>query len=373
MVVDLLGTTLEGGGQLLRLAVGLSALTGTPVRITDIRGNRSGPRGIKGQHLSAVRWLADACSARVEGDAKGSRELLFRPKTHVRLTSVPPIDIGSPGSVTLVFQALLPFILFASENHAALTIHGGTNVSNSPSIDYVTHVLVPMLHLIGLPPLTVRLHRRGWSTGRNEVGEVTFGITPLARDESLPAFTLVERGEVVRVLTRIVAPSSTARMFTTELAPALGRAFPGIPVDEAFEDSRHPKRLYLLLIAVTSTGCRLGRDWLFDRKATGEVAVAAMVKCVVKELSSELAHGGCVDEHMHDQLVVFQAVARGRSAVSAGAESLHTQTAKWVAWEVAGVDFDDDTCEGVALVAGDVKRGVMEELEEELQSVSLAA
>jgi RNA 3'-terminal phosphate cyclase (ATP) len=32
-----------------------------------------------------------------------------------------------------------------------------------------------------------------------------------------------------------------------------------------FEDSRHDKRYYLLLVATTSTGIKLGRDWLYDR------------------------------------------------------------------------------------------------------------
>jgi RNA 3'-terminal phosphate cyclase (ATP) len=44
-VVELDGRTGEGGGQLVRIAVGLSALTGTPIRIHHVRGNRGGGRG----------------------------------------------------------------------------------------------------------------------------------------------------------------------------------------------------------------------------------------------------------------------------------------------------------------------------------------
>lgn len=39
------GRTGEGGGQLVRLAVGLSALTTRPIKITNVRGNRPGDRG----------------------------------------------------------------------------------------------------------------------------------------------------------------------------------------------------------------------------------------------------------------------------------------------------------------------------------------
>lgn len=43
------GTTLEGGGQLLRVATALSALTRRSIQIDNIRGNRSGGGGLKAQ------------------------------------------------------------------------------------------------------------------------------------------------------------------------------------------------------------------------------------------------------------------------------------------------------------------------------------
>lgn len=77
--IHLQGTTLEGGGQLVRLALSLSALISTPIRITNIRGNRSGGGGLKGQHLTALEWLSKACDAKVEGAMKKSRVLVFEP------------------------------------------------------------------------------------------------------------------------------------------------------------------------------------------------------------------------------------------------------------------------------------------------------
>lgn len=43
--IELDGRTGEGGGQLVRVAVGLAALTSQPVKITHVRGNREGGRG----------------------------------------------------------------------------------------------------------------------------------------------------------------------------------------------------------------------------------------------------------------------------------------------------------------------------------------
>lgn len=53
-IIKLDGKTGEGGGQLVRVAIGLAALTTQPVTITDVRGNRPGARG-GGKNL--LSWL----------------------------------------------------------------------------------------------------------------------------------------------------------------------------------------------------------------------------------------------------------------------------------------------------------------------------
>ena len=45
------GSVLEGGGQLLRIAVALSALLSRPIAINNIRANRK-PPGLKYQHAA---------------------------------------------------------------------------------------------------------------------------------------------------------------------------------------------------------------------------------------------------------------------------------------------------------------------------------
>jgi RNA 3'-terminal phosphate cyclase (ATP) len=65
LVID--GSQGEGGGQVLRTSLSLSALTGRPFRIDKIRANRSRP-GLRPQHLTAVRAAAAICQAEVTGD-----------------------------------------------------------------------------------------------------------------------------------------------------------------------------------------------------------------------------------------------------------------------------------------------------------------
>lgn len=56
--IELDGRTGEGGGQLVRIACALAAVTSQPIRITHVRGNRGGPRGGGGRSFPILPWLA---------------------------------------------------------------------------------------------------------------------------------------------------------------------------------------------------------------------------------------------------------------------------------------------------------------------------
>ena len=51
------GSMGEGGGQILRSALGLALVTGTPFRIENIRAKRKKP-GLMRQHLTCVQAAA---------------------------------------------------------------------------------------------------------------------------------------------------------------------------------------------------------------------------------------------------------------------------------------------------------------------------
>lgn len=408
-ILTLDGRTLEGGGQLLRLALSLSALTSIPLRIHSIRGARSGGGGLKAQHLACVNWLAHACNAQVQGAEKGSKEITFVPGENVgeaspafkkqwvgdgnakREVYEAKLDIKTAGSTGLGLQAILPFILFTrflSPLPVRLTLSGGTNVSQSPSYEYITQVLLPTLERIGFPRIEAKLGRRGWSHGGASIGNFVLEIPPRP-DVVLPAFHLTppkaaspadgtEGGRtphIQHLRATLIAPETCHAHFSKSLQQSLKQHFPQ-PTFPSFtethgtltltlEDSKHPKRMYFILVATinhaptppntgdSSKEFTLGRDWLYDRKLPQKASGSShdgpaeeLADRVCADLEAELASGACVDEHMRDQLVIFQALADGRSEIYGGGEgreaSLHARTAEWVAETVLGarVEFD---------------------------------
>ncbi|KAF2251762.1 RNA 3'-terminal phosphate cyclase [Trematosphaeria pertusa] len=387
--IHLEGTTLEGGGQLLRLATCLSALTSTPLRITNIRGKRSGGGGLKAQHLTSIQFLSQASNARLSGAGLKSKEITFLPGRKGLRSSWEGGEVvikqNTPGSVNLVLQAILPYLLFAGgrdgDAKIGVSITGGTNVSNSPSYEYVDQVLFPMLALIGIPPIEAELHSRGWSTGSTRLGGVTYTIAPLTK--RLPAFQLTERGDIKSIRATILAPRACEQHFREELDAMFDKRSTHIfgqrdPDSEVtFEDSHHDKRFYLLLVATTTTGMKLGRDWLYDhgvRSGKIDRVVSSVVKKVFDDLIAEIDHGGCVDEHLRDQLVVFQSLAEGKSRVFGGKRkgglvkpSLHAKTAHWVANEIVGVQFDEEgSCAGTGICVGGEEEEVEQKVDEDL-------
>ena len=75
-------------------------------------------------------------------------------------------------------------------------------------------------------------------------------------------------------------------------------------------------------------------------------------RAAAEDLLDQLSHGGAVDEHCCDQLVVFMALAEGRSQVLAGPLSMHTQTALHFASELAGCKIEVEDLDGGGLQKG---------------------
>ena len=139
----------EGGGQILRTALSLSAILNKPFEVYNIRKGRKKP-GLLAQHLTGVNAAQVITDAKVLGNNFGSLSLSFEPKTiksgeyefHVAEKR------GSAGAVTLVAQTILP-ILFYADKESRVTLKGGTHVPFSPPFEYLKEILLPTLANFG--------------------------------------------------------------------------------------------------------------------------------------------------------------------------------------------------------------------------------
>ncbi len=155
-MIEIDGSYKEGGGALLRVSTGLSALTGKEFRIRNIRSGRPKP-GMMMQHFNAVLAIGKISNAQITGLETGSTQMEFIPGK-LRGGQL-QVDAKTAASCSLILQALMiPVIL--SQEEIEITIRGGTDVQWAPSVDYLTHVTIPLLQTMGVS-VDIKLLRRG--------------------------------------------------------------------------------------------------------------------------------------------------------------------------------------------------------------------
>ena len=292
----------EGGGQILRTALGLSLVTGRPFRLVNIRAGRNRP-GLLAQHLAAVNAAADIGASQVQGAALGSRELSFAP--HEARPGEYEFKIGTAGSATLVLQAVLPALLCASTS-STIVIEGGTHNLAAPPFDFLARAFLPLVNRMG-PGVQWRLARYGFYPAGG--GRVEFVVQPAGVWQPL---TLNDRGAIRAKRVRAIVsrvPLSIAHRELQVIAADAG--WQGAEM-QALEVSNSPGPGNILLLEIDSehvTEVFTG----FGQKGLRAEAVAEMA---LREASEYLAGGAPVGQHLADQLQVPLALAGGGSYVT---------------------------------------------------------
>ena len=309
-VID--GSRLEGGGQLVRMAVALSALTATPIEIHDVRAGRKKP-GLAAQHIAAVNAVAGVCIAECTGLAVGSSRLTFSPGVPGRRDL--RVDVGTAGSIPLVLQAYLPVALTCG---GTLVVTGGTDVEHAPTIDYFREVHAAVLRSLGAG-VTVEIRRRGYYPQGG--GEVAVQVAPsrlrpldLSPGDAPPACGIVSCSSHL--------PAHVAER-QARAAETMIRDGTGLRCMARCERQDGPSTGSSCTSWSGPRGsCAPGRRGLPAEKV-GEAAARDLVEAVQS--------GAQVDRHLSDQLLVYLALAGG--SFTAPAPTLHARTMHWLLGE----------------------------------------
>jgi RNA 3'-terminal phosphate cyclase (ATP) len=303
----------DGGGQLLRSALALSVVTGRPFELSNVRGERPNP-GLRPQHLAAVEATAAACDAEVAGAAEGSEQVEFDPGS-VGGGEI-AVDVGTAGSVTLVFDALLP-LLSVLDAPLTVTVTGGTDVKWSPTMDYYRRVKLPLLRRHGAQ-VALDLDRAGYyPTGG---GRARLSLAPA----DLSPFSLVDRGAFAGARLYSSAAFSLSDRDVAErqadaLAASLRERDRAVRTKAVtYRETASPGSA--LALHASFEGGTAGFDAVGERGKTSE----AVADEVLEAFDAFVRSGAAVDRHLADQLVVFLALAGGRISVPAVTE--HVQT-----------------------------------------------
>jgi RNA 3'-terminal phosphate cyclase (ATP) len=316
MAVEIDGSVLEGGGQILRSAVAFSALLQKPVVVKRIRAKREKP-GLQQQHLNGVIALQRITDAEVKGAHVGSTEITFRPRS--RRGGEITIDIGTAGAITLVLQSLMVAAPFC-EHQVLAHISGGTDVAWSPPIDYLRYVLLPRLAQMGYSGV-IRLERRGYyprGGGRVHADlSRVLQLRPLslAPAQGLPRIACKSHcGSLER---HVAERQATAAIETMKAA-----GYPSVRVEIEHDPNTLSPGSGLVLWTEGEANRLLGSDALGERGVRAETIGQRAAQFLVQELKTQAP----VDRHQADMLIPYVAIAGGRSSFPVSEITLHTIT-----------------------------------------------
>jgi RNA 3'-terminal phosphate cyclase (ATP) len=331
MMIEIDGSVGEGGGQVLRVCLALSALTGESVGIKNIRINRATP-GLRRQHVTAIRAAAEVASATVSGVTIGSSDITFSPSRRRGGTFC--FDTKTAGSTMLILQALLPVLAFADQR-AAITLVGGTNNPMAPQVDYVINVLNPTLATMGFD-YELRLVRRGFYPQGGGVVEVF--TDPIGAIRPLEVFKL---GSILGIRgvshSRNLPAHVVERQAKAATQTCASAGYPNVAIalDAGRGVDGPSKGSGIVLWARTSTGGILGGDALGAPGKPAEQVGAEAASSLLAELSA----GAPLDAHLTDQLIIWLALANARSKIKTSTLTLHAVTAMVVTEALTGCKF----------------------------------
>ena len=291
-------------------------------------------------------------------------------------------DTQTAGSVCLLMQTILPFALFCGnsiDEDGAVTntdgllriiLKGGTDVDFSPPIDYYRFVFLPILqnycYLVAgkdeaeikseelRQALIISLIRRGFFPRGG--GEIRLAIHRLSlKTLPLPPIRLTERGSIISIIIRAFAvgkcPLSMAQTVSTickqliQCNPRYKTIPVTIEISNESEQPLHTDKMTadpgrgkkrprsvnsgcgVLIMARTDKGCLLGGSSIGSPK----IPLNETARIATQEIVDAMDGGGCVDDYLQDQLILYMALADGVSEIVTNSLTLHTKTAIWLA------------------------------------------
>ena len=321
----------EGGGQILRSSLSLSAILNRPIRISGIRAGRKKP-GLAPQHLTSVNAVATITNAKVIGGQLGSQTLTFHPQEISGGNYTFDVEDIRPsaGALSLVFQSVALPLSFAKVP-STVTLRGGTHVPWSPSVHYLQKVFIPMAARFGFEE-SIQLNRWGWYPKGG--GEAIARVQPSAGWNGVQ---LGYRGKLQAIHGISAAsnlPEHIINRQHNQIVKRLARFDSPVNIEQVKGESIGRGTLVFLMAEFENV--QAGFSAIGARGKRAEAVADEAYQALADFLKSDAA----IEPYLADQLILPMALAKGESRFTTSQITQHLTTNIWLVQQFLPVQFE---------------------------------
>lgn len=267
----------------------------------------------------------------MNGARVGSTEIEFIPgDLPKRFSGV--VDTGTAGSIPLILQTIIPISIF-SEVELDVEVRGGTEVPNSPTIDYLIKLVLPVYRKLG-GSIDLDLKRRGYYPRGG--GNIALKSKSTSSPRPLELISKESKTSSVNILSvSRLLPEHVARRQVESAKRILQLC--NLKTEEIMLDvdgeSLSPGSS--VLVHEDASTKYIGSTSLGERGKRAELVGEESAKNFIDEISSSPT----VDSHIADMLVTLLSCVPGKSTFSTSLLTSHFLTNCEIAKKLVGCEI----------------------------------